>query len=38
MQDAASKKIRQVWMMILFAFLSGVSVAASAVVPLIINA
>ena len=38
MQDTAGKKMRQVWMMILFSFLSGVSVAASAVVPLFINA
>ena len=35
MQDSASKKMRQAGMMILFAFLSGFSAAATAVVPLI---
>jgi hypothetical protein len=37
MQDTASKKMRQVYMMILFAFLSGFSAAATAVVPIFIN-
>jgi len=37
MQDSASKKMRQVWMMILFSFLSGLSAAATAVVPLLVN-
>jgi hypothetical protein len=38
MQDSADKKMRTVWMLILFSFLSGVSAAATAVVPLIVNA
>jgi hypothetical protein len=38
MQDSADKKMRAVWMLILFSFLSGFSAAATAVVPLIINA
>ena len=38
MQDSASKKMRQAYMMILFAFLSGFSAAATAVVPIIFNA
>ena len=37
MQDFADRKLRQVWMMILFSFLSGLSAAATAVVPLIVN-
>lgn len=38
MQDSASNKLRQAFMMTLFAFLSGVAAAASAVVPIFINA
>jgi hypothetical protein len=37
MQDSAAKKMRQVWMMILFSFLSGLSAAATAVVPLLVH-
>ena len=37
MQDSASKKMRQAYMGILFAFLSAFSAAAIAVVPLIIH-
>ena len=37
MQDSASKKMRQAYMGILFAFLSAFSAAATAVVPLIIH-
>lgn len=38
MYDSSAKKMRQVWMMILFSFLSGLSAAATAVVPLFVNA
>ena len=38
MQDSASQKMRQAYMMILFAFLSGFSAAATAVVPIFIHA
>jgi len=38
MKDAATRKMRQAYMGILFAFLSAFSAAATAVVPLIIHA
>ena len=37
MQDTAAKKLRQAYMMILFAFLSAFSAAATAVMPVFIN-
>lgn len=38
MQDSAAKKMRQAYMMILFAFLSAFSAAATAVVPILMHA
>jgi len=37
MQDTAAKKTRQAYMMILFSFLSALSAAATAVVPILIH-
>jgi hypothetical protein len=37
MQETAAKKLRHAWTGILFAFLSALSAAATAVVPLIIH-